>query len=305
MVRMYSGVAESGAAVDAPAAAKDAQSNDAQSNSATGTNVQEVGVDEPDYVKTNGSLLVRIVGSNRLVVTDVSGARPIELGRVDFPDDMYGGEMLLVGDRVVVSGGTNASAQSGGPTDGPIPRDMMGTLVPFHYQGAESRILTISISDPRHPTVVSDRRIDGSILTMRQYGDNVRVVLTSSYPDLDFIYPSKKVTEKQALAHNQQAVRDSAISDWLPAIRQSAKDPGTPASGPSPWPHSPPPTSTTCAASRSPPEASSSTPRPTASTWPPPRGAGRCRWASPCPTWVSLRLRTQPRAARTAPRATP
>ncbi len=223
-LRMYGPIAEAGAADSAgvPTAAKDAQSN-----SATGTNVQEAGVDEPDYVKTNGSLLVRIVGNNRLVVTDVSKSTPRELGRVDFPDDMYGSQLLLVGDTVVVSGGTNSPAL-GGPIGGPAARDSVKSLLPINYGSAESRLLTISIQDPSHPRVVSDRRLDGSILTMRQYGDVVRVVLTTSYPPLDFIYPSKNVTEKQALAHNKQAVKDSTISDWLPTIKLTAKGAGQP-----------------------------------------------------------------------------
>ncbi len=113
-----------------------------------------------------------------------------------------------------------------------------------------------------------------------------------------------RLDDLRLAARPSSSRRRTRARPWSPAPTSRTRR-SSPASGRSPSPPSPPPTSTTCAASRSPPEASWSTPRPTASTWPPPRGAGRCRWASPCPTWVSPRLRTQPRAARTAPRATP
>ena len=53
-------------------------------SSATGTNVQEAGVDEPDVVKTDGSLLVRIDGST-LTTYDVTGATPTRLGSLTLP----------------------------------------------------------------------------------------------------------------------------------------------------------------------------------------------------------------------------
>ena len=49
-------------------------------SSDTGTNVQEAGVDEPDVVKTDGSLLVRVVDDSTLVVYDVTGAEPVKVG---------------------------------------------------------------------------------------------------------------------------------------------------------------------------------------------------------------------------------
>ncbi len=44
----------------------------------TGTNIQEAGVDEPDTVKTNGSLLVQL-RDDELQVYDPSGSEPAEL----------------------------------------------------------------------------------------------------------------------------------------------------------------------------------------------------------------------------------
>ncbi len=51
-------------------------------SSATGTNVQEAGVDEPDVVKTDGDLLVRVQDGD-LVTYDVSGDQVVRLGSLE------------------------------------------------------------------------------------------------------------------------------------------------------------------------------------------------------------------------------
>ena len=72
-----------------------------QGSSATGTNVQEVGVDEPDVVKTDGVLLVRVRDGD-LEIHDVTGRDPVEVADVDLPGADVAREVLLAGDTVVV-----------------------------------------------------------------------------------------------------------------------------------------------------------------------------------------------------------
>ena len=52
-------------------------------NGDTGTNVQEVGVDEPDIAKTNGEIAVTVSG--RLRIYDVSGAQPEQTASLRLP----------------------------------------------------------------------------------------------------------------------------------------------------------------------------------------------------------------------------
>ena len=73
-----------------------------QQNSDTGTNVQEIGVDEPDVVKTNGDLLLRL-RDDELVVYDVTGEETERLSSVDL-DGFEEGEIMLAGDQVVAVG---------------------------------------------------------------------------------------------------------------------------------------------------------------------------------------------------------
>lgn len=165
-------------------------------SSGTGTNVQEVGVDEPDLAKTDGSILVRI-DDHELTTYDVSGSGPVRLGSVDLPRDLTDPELLLVGDRVVVLG------MEYDPVD--------PTLTTTHQLG-------VDISDPVDP-VVSDRRTyDARLVSARQHGDVVRLVLGTGLPDLDFVAPGRFRDDDDATRRNQDILRDSVIEDWVPGV---------------------------------------------------------------------------------------
>ncbi|MFT4289485.1 beta-propeller domain-containing protein [Nocardioides sp.] len=161
----------------------------------TGTNVQEAGVDEPDTVKTDGSLLVRVRRGD-LVLYDVTGPEPAQLARLDLPR-ITDPELLLDGDTVVALGGDATGANHGnGPT---------GT-----------RVLTIDIADPAAPSVTADVAYSSDLLAARQHGDVVRLTLSAGLPDLDFVQPAEETGEKTALETNRRKVEDSSVEDWLP-----------------------------------------------------------------------------------------
>src|SRR5215207_2824818 len=138
-----------GSVADSPRAPQPAEAT----SSDTGPNVQESGVDEPDVVKTDGSLLVRIVDDSALVVDDVTGAEPVRVGQLPL-DAMFSPELLLVGDRVVVIGRDPAAAQ--------------GRVAPG------TRVLIVDVADPSAPTVVRESAYDSTLVTARQHGDVVR-----------------------------------------------------------------------------------------------------------------------------------
>ncbi len=73
-------------------------------SSPTGTTVQEPGVDEPDVAKTDGRVVVRLVGGE-LVVTDVTGDAPREVSRTRLPGPALAHpELLLADGRAYVVG---------------------------------------------------------------------------------------------------------------------------------------------------------------------------------------------------------
>jgi hypothetical protein len=199
-VPTYRTYAPSLAAEDA-AGAVPAAPLDTRTGSDTGTNVQEAGVDEPDIVKATGHLLVRI-SAGSLDVDDVSGVEPRRLGVVPL-DRMGDPELLLAGDRAVVIGAEVDHPAAGAPFTPPPPRTW---------------VRTYDLSDPSTPTLVDARRYDGTLVSARQVGSTVRLVLDAGLPSLAFTSPSSTRTQQQSLEHNRRVVRDSAASDWLPHV---------------------------------------------------------------------------------------
>jgi Beta propeller domain len=198
-LRAYA-VPQAGMAEDS-AGSPTSPSLDTATGSGTGTNVQETGVDEPDLAKVSGGLLVRISGSS-LKTDDVSGSEPRRLGVA--PLDRIGDpQLLLAGDRAVVIGSEVEDPAAGAPLVAPPPRTW---------------VRTYDLSDPSHPTLVDSRVYDGSLVTVRQVGSTVRLVLDGGLPALDFETPSSSVSQQEALAHNRAVVRDSTVTDWLPQV---------------------------------------------------------------------------------------
>jgi hypothetical protein len=168
-----------------------------QGNSATGTNVQEVGVDEPDVVKTDGELLVRVLEED-VVLYDVTGSEPAELGEIDLPSEVDSAELLLAGDSLVVVG----SIENGDSFD----------------SFGDTRLLTYDVTDPTSPALVDDRGFDSTVVRAVQHDDDVRLVLNGGLPDLDFVQPRFWRDGDEATERNQDVVRDSTIEDWLPSV---------------------------------------------------------------------------------------
>lgn len=170
-----------------------------QTNSDTGTNVQEAGVDEPDSVKTDGELLVRLRDDD-LIVYDVTGEQALRESSIDLTG-LENGEILLAGDTVVAIGTDDTSRSR-----------------------ARSRVMTVSIADPRKPEVTDDVVYDGWIMSSRQHGDAIRLVMSSGLPSLDFVEPGDGRSGEEALEENRKIVRESTIDDWLPTVRSEDGD---------------------------------------------------------------------------------
>jgi hypothetical protein len=185
----------------APGAAAPDSPLDSRTTSSTGTNVQEADVDEPDLAKVSGDLLVR-VDDGTLKTDDLSGSEPRRLG-VAALDRMGNPQLLLSGDRAIVVGSEIDDPAAGATMFPPAPRTW---------------VRTYDLGDPANPTLVDTRLYDGSLVTARQIGSTVRLVLDGGLPSLDFTQPSATVTPEEALARNRAVVRSSTVTDWLPQV---------------------------------------------------------------------------------------
>lgn len=183
----------------------------ARTGSATGTNTQEAEVDEPDVAKTDGRIVVHLVNQRRVEINDVSGAAPRLLSSYRLPARMWGGELLLVGDHVLVTGNSD------------MAHDGLRDLVRPMMRG--TRILDLDIADPAEPRLVRDDSYSGRLASLRQYGDTIRLVTTSPPPELAWVTPRRGGPSRaEARERNRALVRETAVEDWLPTVRDNLSD---------------------------------------------------------------------------------
>lgn len=173
-----------------------ARPSTAQDASGTGTNTQEVGVDEPDVVKTDGTVLAR-VRHDTVSLFDVSGTSPAARGSVRIPG-LREAELLLSGDTVIAIGQGERSFRAG------VER--------------QTRVVSLDISNPDAPRVQQTASYDAALLSARAHGSVVRLVLAAGLPELDFITPDATTGRKRARLHNQAMVEQSTAQDWLPTV---------------------------------------------------------------------------------------
>ncbi len=172
------------------------------------TNTVEAGVDEPDIVKTDGKLLVTVVG-NQVHVLDVTGAEPVLRSTLDVPG--YPSQLLLSGTRLLVLGMA---------VEEPMPQGggAVGKIMPV-YGTQRGAIIEVDLADPAAPKVVRQLQVDGMVNTARVVGGVARVVVQSTPDGLDFVQPSGPNAEQRAKDMNAEIVRESTIGDWLPSYR--------------------------------------------------------------------------------------
>ncbi|MDP3890019.1 beta-propeller domain-containing protein [Nocardioides sp.] len=184
------------------AASPEAPAMEGSHSSETGTNVQEAGVDEPDHVKTDGSLLYRI-DDNVITAYDVTGEEPTRLGMLTL-DDVRDGEILLAGDTLVV-----------------VAPERFG-----RYAEESTRVVQVDVGDPAAMAVAQTQSWDTHLVTARQHGTTVRVVARAGLPDLDFVQPRRWRGERRSLERNQELVEQTTIDDWLPHVTTIDADGG-------------------------------------------------------------------------------
>jgi uncharacterized secreted protein with C-terminal beta-propeller domain len=146
----------------------------------SGTNVQEAGVDEPDIVKSDGRRIFAIA-AGRLNAIDARTAPPRLLGSLELP--VYGGELLLRGDRALVI------SYAPYPVEVPPPREAQDAP-DIAYPGRIATLITeIDVSDPAAMRIVGTETVDGSYVSARMNGATARIVLASSPAAIDYDAP--------------------------------------------------------------------------------------------------------------------
>jgi uncharacterized secreted protein with C-terminal beta-propeller domain len=186
------------------------------------TNTHEVGVDEPDLVKTDGRRIVTAVDGALRVIDAESKLVTGELKLSDDQGQWWADQLLLSGDRALLLGHGAIPFAEPAPLLGPdIARS---TFLP-----SGSRLVLVDLSE--EPTVVSELELDGTYVDARQVGSVARLVVRSGIGSrLTWAYPDGGRTEAEALATNREILAESTIEDWLP--RYALSGAGDPNDGP-------------------------------------------------------------------------
>ena len=197
----------------------------------TGTNVQELGVDEPDIVKTDGDRIL-VVSENTLTYVDIASGTPTVTDRLVLPEG-WGHELFFQGDRALLF--TNAGswgwpmpldpmpveplvdeAVIGAATTGVAPIDEVFAPEPM---GPVSVILEVDLSDPSALRVTSTMRVEGQYLSARAIGDHVRLAVSTGPQQLPWVYPHSPTGEDRATETNRAIVDESTLEDWIPSFQ--------------------------------------------------------------------------------------
>jgi hypothetical protein len=213
------------AASNAGSSKSDALSSPSDTPAYSGTNTAEVGVDEPDLVKTDGHRIV-VVHQGVLKVIDAASAQLT--GSVSLNGSTGGvsygsADLLLAGDHALVlvnqSYGTVAPGVSvpdgvdyQGSAVGAAPAPAGPPVVPSGPSGPQLILVDLT----GQPRVLSRLAVDGSLLDARQTGSVARVVVSSS-PRITF--PSvSNLSDAQRVEVNRSIIDQVTLDHWVPRI---------------------------------------------------------------------------------------
>jgi uncharacterized secreted protein with C-terminal beta-propeller domain len=178
----------------------------------SGTNVQVLGVDEPDMVKTDGERIV-VLAEGTLIVADVTGPRPVVVGRLSV-GDVSVQSLFLSGDTVLLFGTSWMPIH-------PLAESELIAPIP---QTSNVQLIEVDISD--EPEIVRTMSIDGRFISARMVGETVRLVLGSGPVGFEWSYPSGSglKAEREALAENRRIIERSSSENWIPYYLVSDAD---------------------------------------------------------------------------------
>ena len=178
----------------------------------SGTNVQEVGVDEPDQVKTDGKTIFA-AENGTVYAVDARSDPPKLLGSLKLSG--YGQELLLSGDRLLV--------MSGNPIVYgivPLPPQQVGApqpagaaLVPRGGAEQQSTLSLVDVSDPAAMKVLQTMSVNGGYLDARMIDHTARVILSATPRVIPLLEGATAAMTKQP------SVAHSTTPDWRPTYR--------------------------------------------------------------------------------------
>ncbi len=180
-----------------------------------GTNVQVAGVDELDYVKAVGNLIYDLDGKGNLRITDAGSLRTLStLDVTPSGKEAQVNELLVASGRVAIFG-------SEFETSKPVKGDPSATRAMTEFM----TVTFVNAADPAAAKLTDRVRVEGSLVSARLVGGQIRLVTTSNMTDLGFVEPTTPNSVVKALDQNRRSVASSITADWIPDWQRNGEDP--------------------------------------------------------------------------------
>ncbi|HJM28519.1 MAG: beta-propeller domain-containing protein [Acidimicrobiales bacterium] len=200
------------------------EESSSNAGSFTGTNVQELGVDEPDILKTDGDRIL-VVNNGILSYIAVNGGNGSLTDQIEIKSNAYGFELFIQGDRAFLLANIynyfydDPMPDEDGVSieDGELAMDVM----PFEYAKLTAQIIEVDLSDPFNLEIAGQMSISGSYLSARLVGDTVRMAVNSAPSNLEWVYPSGPGSEDRATRFNRELIEETSLEDWVPTYELS------------------------------------------------------------------------------------
>ncbi|MEK3882316.1 beta-propeller domain-containing protein [Paenibacillus sp. PL2-23] len=239
-------------AAAAPEAAPAASDDGGAGSDYSRTNVQVDGVDEADWVKTDGNYIYQISGS-RVVIADIADpAKPRLTAELSYsreegfqPQQLYidDSKLLVIGSKTLYdnashSGGT---AEPASPSEGSATRSGSGdssasspvddaavsgkmAIMPIYSHKSMVVAYVYELGSDGKPTLTRQLEQEGSYLSSRKIG-NALYLITNKYTYHYGIYDMPATKSEQAAgklaAAYEPSFRDTAVSDELQTVKLS------------------------------------------------------------------------------------
>ena len=176
----------------------------------SGTNVQELGVDEADLVKTDGERILVLAGNQLIVVDPTTGT---ETDRLTVAEG-WNPEMFLAGDEILLMTRGEITVDPETSTSDAEASFAEDAIEPW-YGGSATVIQRISLGGT--PAVLETLRVEGDYLSARSVGGTALIVMRHDPQwQLPFVFPQSEAGEDRAAEANREIVRETDLDDWLP-----------------------------------------------------------------------------------------
>ncbi len=187
----------------------------------TTTNTQEVGIDEPDFVKNDGTRLFVLSGRRLYTATTWPVTSLATRGSLALPGRPL--EMFLEGNRLIIFSGLFDPAFD-------APSWCQYSSCQDWYVNTVL-VTHVDVSDLANPVATGTQRVPGRYESARRVGEVIRLVTTSSFPFVDELPTWVSWEEREratsllhlSLMHdrlileNTTKIRARTLAQWLPS----------------------------------------------------------------------------------------